>query len=62
MDILELRFILTEGGGVGTEGRGESETDLLDLIAPAEPELSRARVVGAISGSRPAAWLVKLEP
>ena len=43
MDSPELRFTLTEGGGgIGTEGRRESETDLRDLIAPAEPELSRA--------------------
>ena len=41
MDILELKFTLTEGrrGGLAVRGeRGEDETDLRDLIAPAEPE------------------------
>jgi hypothetical protein len=49
MDILELRFALTEGGGgigTGTEGRRESETDLRDLIAPAEPEPEVSRAKG----------------
>ena len=32
-------IILTEGGGGLARGGRESETDLRDLIAPAEPEL-----------------------